>query len=58
MLHSDILLKSISTRQEVKRWRGPVKPFEILASCKGLYSIEVNTHQAIRIVYNTILANL
>jgi hypothetical protein len=25
---------------------------------KGLYSIEVNTHQAVRIVYNTILANL
>jgi hypothetical protein len=25
---------------------------------KGLYSIEVNSHQAVRIVYNTILANL
>jgi sugar phosphate isomerase/epimerase len=25
---------------------------------KGLYSIEVNTHPAVRIVYNTILANL
>ena len=25
---------------------------------KGLYSIEVNTHQAVRIVYNTILANV
>ena len=25
---------------------------------KGLYSIEVSTHQAVRIVYNTILANL
>jgi hypothetical protein len=25
---------------------------------KGLYSIEVNTHQAVRIVYNTILANI
>jgi len=25
---------------------------------KGLYSIEVNGHQAVRIVYNTILANL
>lgn len=25
---------------------------------KGLYSIEVGTHQAVRIVYNTILANL
>jgi sugar phosphate isomerase/epimerase len=25
---------------------------------KGLHSIEVNTHQAVRIVYNTILANL
>ena len=25
---------------------------------KGLYSIEVPTHQAVRIVYNTILANL
>ena len=25
---------------------------------KGLYSVEVSTHQAVRIVYNTILANL
>jgi hypothetical protein len=25
---------------------------------KGLYSIEVSTHPAVRIVYNTILANL
>jgi hypothetical protein len=38
--------------------RLPAKAGSHTLGYKGLYSIELSTHQAVRIMYNTILANI